>query len=188
MDNLFSPINARLTNLEGLVLETLQILRSSPVDPQQAEEIPIIAFGELDAHKFEDRLQSVEQKLDALLSFYNTTNKYLFKVQDCQNGKTVFETASIETQPMDSVGCESFDSKATRAKLVQIVRTYAVQKNVEYRIIWRCLYQKLKVWYGFNAALNRQSEKESYLDAVDRCGHIANLYAIASTYLIVPEL
>lgn len=138
--------------------------------------------------EYEFRLQAVERKLGVVLDLFRAASEVLFGTPESErvlDGKVTFEVASIESLPNALVaeGDTPTDPETTRAKLVQIVRAYGVQRNIKHRNVWTWLYQKLHEFYGFNAALHRQSEKELYLDVVERCNQIENLYAIAKRYL-----
>lgn len=70
-----------------------------------------------------------------------------------------------------------------RAAINQLVRAYATNNNTSYTNIWSKLYQELYYRYSYDAKARAKNSKNSALDCVERDGHMANLYAIASEIL-----
>lgn len=69
--------------------------------------------------------------------------------------------------------------KCKRMTISQLVRTYVLNKNIEYPKVWGTLYNELYYRYGFNAKIRAGNRGIALIDAIDEGGEMENLYKIA---------
>lgn len=82
---------------------------------------------------------------------------------------------------------EPLPVETTRMKVKRIVNAYCRATGQNQKNVWRLIYQRLFYLYRIKIRACKRSYRESWLDVVDRKGHIDKIYAIVSEELKLPE-
>ena len=113
-----------------------------------------------------ERLAAVEGKLDLLAKLFQSAAAVL-------TGTAITEEiASPVRRP-----------ETTRTKLTRMVDSYVMATGKTYKQVWRSLYGALHLTSHFDALAVADSDKESYLDGVEKHGYMDTMYNLASQRL-----
>ena len=108
----------------------------------------------------EQRISSVEQKLDALTKEREESTKQLLSV---------------------SVSVESVPEISLRDKVRQLVNKYSAATNINQRDVWESVYKQL--YYRYHISINsykKESERETRINVAERNGFLDKIYVIIS--------
>lgn len=75
---------------------------------------------------------------------------------------------------------EPVPDETTRAKVQRIVNAYCQATGLKQQDVWGKVYERLYYIYRVNIRRCKRSGRESWLDVVDRKGHMDKLYALVS--------
>lgn len=110
----------------------------------------------------ERRLKNVESRIDKIERDKKENTEILLKLE-------------VSTNPVPA--------KSLRAKINRLVRTYSESKGIDYRDIWKRVYQDLYDIYHINLKARKHGKGESNLDVAERIGCLDKIYDIVSSLL-----
>ena len=132
------------------------------VEQEQANQSSNPQYGE--------RLAVVEGKLDLLAKLFQSAAAVL-------TGTTIAE--EVANQPRRP--------ETTRTKLTRMVDSYVMATGKTYKQVWRSLYGALHLTSHFDALAVADTDKDSYLDVVEKHGYMDTMYNLASQRLTVGQ-
>lgn len=125
-------------------------------------QFDLIAQLASEASKLEKRVEEAERKL-----------------WEIENDRRQAEE-ELKALPIAS---EPAPEKSTRAKINEIVRSYATRTKASYNFAWNKLYSELYYRCHIDVNARARRRKETKLDIIEEAGFIEQLHAIASEIL-----
>ena len=90
------------------------------------------------------------------------------------------QQAAIEESLDVEYSDEAPKQKTLRAKLNQLVRSYAVSNNMSFQDVWNQIYTDHKYRYNVDIKRRAQNKGERPLDIADQLGKMGELFSVAS--------
>lgn len=167
-----------------------------PITPlQQAlQQLQEAADKEAQAYDQRAEIARLTDQVQSLVRCSNTIANLFRQVATALLGELPVGELPIEANTDDDEGAfivgstsvVDLSNNGTRSKLIHLVNQYSEAKQVEQKKIWNFLYSQLSMVHHFSAKRHRSTNKEPYLDVVERSGHLDKLYNIANAKLLAP--
>ena len=178
-DQTLAPKQDTLTVSNGL----FPLLKSSYSDKPKSRlqeamaKLAEIAQEDTD-EEVKERLETIEGKLDIILTFFKSAADALFSAPATANSDT-YEDIELVPARID------MRHGTMRDQILGLVNDYvALNPQVTHHQVWRKLYGILRSEFGYDAWRFKNPKDPSYLESVERNGQLENMFKVATLALL----
>ncbi|MFC5409881.1 antA/AntB antirepressor family protein [Larkinella bovis] len=122
-------------------------------------------------------LQNINRLVEQVLSYQQ---QRLAELETAVKRLTGNSTEQAASAPMP-IHTDEPPQQTTRNLVRQLVNQYCHATQKDQPAVWRQIYQRLYYLYNINIRAHKRSDRESWLDVADRCGHLGKLHSIVNS-------